>query len=359
MAPAGANGREGCSSPREADHAPIVTQPAPETPAPPRYVVGIDLGTTNCAVACVDTAADGPAGTRVTTWAIPQFVAAGTVEGRENLPSFLYRPADGEFPAGALAPPWAPGSGKPASPDWTAGAFARDHGAKVPGRQVSSSKSWLCHPGVDRTAPLLPWHAAEGVDRLSPVDASAALLAHVRATWDHARPGAALAEQDVVLTLPASFDEVARELTVKAARAAGLPRVVLIEEPQAAFYAWLAKHPDDWRAKVEPNTNVLVCDIGGGTSDFALIRVKPGSPSPRFAVAVRRRARGKGRVPPRRRRRAPDPRRGTTWTSPSPTTSKRRSRRGGRNSRPASGTCWSARAGGRRRRCWGPTRPPP
>ena len=247
--------------------------PAPDpTAAPPRYVVGIDLGTTNCAAAFVDTEARNGTGDAVTTWPVPQFVAAGTVEGRENLPSFLYRPADGEFPPAALAPPWADEPGDP--PDWTAGAFARDHGAKVPGRQVASAKSWLCHPGVDRTAPLLPWHAAEGVPRLSPVAASAALLAHLRAAWDHAHPDAPLAEQDVILTLPASFDEVARELTVKAARRAGLPRVVLIEEPQAAFYAWLAKHPDDWQTLVEPNTNVLVCDIGGGTSDFALIRVK-------------------------------------------------------------------------------------
>ena len=250
--------------------------PTSDAPAPPRYVVGIDLGTTNCALAHVDTASPGAAGTEVRTWPIPQFVAAGTVEGRENLPSFLYRPADGEFPAGALAPPWGKRSGTNPAAEWAVGTFARDHGAKTPGRQVASSKSWLCHPGVDRTAALLPWHAADGLDRLSPVDASAALLAHLRAVWDHAHPAAPLAEQDVVLTLPASFDEVARELTVKAARTAGLPRVVLIEEPQAAFYAWLAKHPDDWQTQVAPNTNVLVCDIGGGTSDFALIRVKPG-----------------------------------------------------------------------------------
>ena len=237
---------------------------------PPRFVVGIDLGTTNSALAFVDTEAGGSgAGRRVETWPVPQFVAPGTLEGRENLPSFLYRPADGEFSHAALAPPWSDGA-----PDWTPGIFARDHGAKVPGRQIASAKSWLCHPGVDRTAPLLPWHAADDVDRLSPVAASAAVLAHLRNAWDHAHPGFPLAGQDVVLTLPASFDEVARELTVKAARQAGLPRVALIEEPQAAFYAWLAKHPDDWRAQVEPDTNVLVCDVGGGTSDFALIRVK-------------------------------------------------------------------------------------
>ena len=236
----------------------------------PRYVVGIDLGTTNCAVAFVDT----ERGDTVETFDVPQLVAAGQVEGRRTLPSFLYRPAEGEFPPGSLSLPWGEETG--AAAGWVVGTFARDHGARVPGRQVSSSKSWLCHAGVDRTADLLPWHAAGDVDKLSPVEAGAALLAHVRAAWDHARPHAPLAEQDVVLTLPASFDEVARELTVRAARAAGLPRVVLIEEPQAAFYAWLANHPDTWHTLVEPGRNVLVCDIGGGTSDFTLIRVRPG-----------------------------------------------------------------------------------
>ena len=248
-----------------------MTDPA-AAEAPPRYVVGIDLGTTNCALAFVDT----EAGDAVETWPVPQFVAPGTVEGRENLPSFLYQPAGGEFPPGSLDPPW--GGDARDTGGWTAGAFARDHGANRPGRQVASAKSWLCHPGVDRTADLLPWHAAEGIGRISPVAAGAALLGHLRAAWDAAHPGHPLAEQDVVLTLPASFDEVARELTVRAAKAAGLPRVVPIEEPQAAFYAWLARHPADWQDRVRPHTNVLVCDIGGGTSDFTLIRVKPASP---------------------------------------------------------------------------------
>ena len=273
--------------------------PTPATAAataadrPPRYVVGIDLGTTNCALAFVDTGppgGDAAGGDRqtpgpVTTWPVPQFVAPGTLEGREALPSFLLSPGDREFPPGSLTPPWGGnGDGEVAKeesePAWVAGTFARDHGAKAPGRQVGSAKSWLCHPGVDRTADLLPWHAAEGVEKLSPVDASAVLLRHMRLAWDAAHAGFPLAAQDVVLTLPASFDEVARELTVRAARAAGLPRVVLIEEPQAAFYAWLTRHPDDWHARVRPGTNVLVCDIGGGTSDFTLIRVKPASPSP-------------------------------------------------------------------------------
>ncbi len=156
------------------------------------------------------------------------------------------------------------------------GIFARDQGTLAPGRLINSAKSWLCHSGVDRTAGLLPWHGAEDVDRLSPVEVSARYLAHVRDAWNAKFPREPLEKQDFVLTLPASFDEVARELTVKAAAAAGLPRVVLIEEPQAAFYAWIYTHQDDWERLVEPGQKILVCDIGGGTSDFTLIRVRRG-----------------------------------------------------------------------------------
>lgn len=235
---------------------------------PSRYVVGIDLGTTNSAVAYVDTRVEP---WRLETFAVPQVVASGQVEAREVLPSFHYQPAQGELPPQALTLPWAADP-----PAYAVGVFARDQGSVVPGRLIASAKSWLCHTGVDRTAELLPWHGAPDVDRLSPVEASARYLAHVRLAWDaqfHEHP---LAEQDVVLTLPASFDEVARELTVKAAARAGLPRVVLIEEPQAAFYAWIYKHADDWEQLVAPGQKILVCDIGGGTSDFTLIRVRRG-----------------------------------------------------------------------------------
>ncbi len=234
--------------------------------SPARYVVGIDLGTTNSAVAAVDTA-ESP--WQVRTFAVPQLVAPGQVEARETLPSCHYEPAAGELAAGAMRMPW-----QSADPDHVVGFFARDHGAMVPGRLIVSAKSWLCHSGVDRTAPLLPWHGAPDVDRLSPVDASARYLAHVRGAWDARHPEHPLAQQDIVLTLPASFDEVARELTVKAAARAGLPRVVLVEEPQAAFYAWIYAHTDDWETLVSPGQKILVCDIGGGTSDFTLIRVR-------------------------------------------------------------------------------------
>lgn len=233
-----------------------------------RYLVGIDLGTTNSAMAYVDTDESPP---RIRTFAIPQLVAPAEIESRETLPSFHYEAAEGEFAAGALALPWGE-----RDRHYAIGFFARDHGTSVPGRLIGSAKSWLCHPGVDRTAQLLPWHGAPQVERLSPIEASARYLEHMAAAWNHRFPQAPLAEQDVVLTLPASFDEVARELTVKAARLAGLPRVVLIEEPQAAFYAWIDAQGDRWEGQVSPGQTILVCDIGGGTSDFTLIRVRRG-----------------------------------------------------------------------------------
>ena len=223
-----------------------------------RFVVGLDLGTTNSAMAYVDTH-ETPR--RIRTFAIPQVVAPGQIEARDTLPSFHYQPASGEFSE---------------RDGYFVGHFARDHGTLVPGRMISSAKSWLCHAGVDRTADLLPWQGAEDVERLSPVAVSARYLQHACEAWDAQFPEHPLAQQDFVLTLPASFDEVARELTVKAAKQAGLTKIVLIEEPQAAFYAWIDKHAANWSDLVSPGQKILVCDVGGGTSDFTLIRVKQG-----------------------------------------------------------------------------------
>ena len=233
---------------------------------PSRFVVGIDLGTTNSSVAYVDTH-EPP--WQVRTFAIPQLVAPAQVEARDVLPSFVYQPAKHEFAASALRLPW-----HRQDPPDAVGILARDYGAQNPSRLVISAKSWLCHSGVDRTAPLLPWHGAEDVERLSPVDANARYLKHIRDAWNHRHPTEPLEQQDIVLTLPASFDEVARELTVAAAAAANLPRIVLIEEPQAAFYAWIYKHSGEWQEHVTPGQTILVCDIGGGTSDFTLIRAR-------------------------------------------------------------------------------------
>ena len=239
---------------------------------PARYVVGIDLGTTNSAVAYVDTQ-ESPWQVRVLL--IPQLVASGVVESRDTLPSFHYEAATGEAAGGLLRLPWDLNEPKGKSePNVAVGVYARDHGGRNPGRQITSAKSWLCHSGVDRTADLLPWHGADDVERLSPIEVSARILRHVASAWNAQFRSAPLADQDVVLTLPASFDEIARELTVEAAARAGLPRVVLLEEPQAAFYAWVYKHAQSWHDLVQPGQTILVCDIGGGTSDFTLIRVR-------------------------------------------------------------------------------------
>jgi molecular chaperone DnaK (HSP70) len=232
-----------------------------------RYVIGIDLGTTNCAVA----AADVESGDGAQAFAIPQVVGPGEVEARPTLPSFLLLPSEHEVATAAMALPWAP------EQRWTVGALARDRGAELPHRLVASAKSWLCNPAVDRQAAILPFRGTERLDddgeRVSPVEASARYLAHLRAAWDAAHPDAPMAEQDVLVTVPASFDAVARELTVAAAREAGIARLTLLEEPQAAFYAYLAQRGDAWRKELVPGDVVLVCDIGGGTSDFSLIEV--------------------------------------------------------------------------------------
>ena len=241
-----------------------------DPPTGPRFVVGIDLGTTNSAVAYVD--AHEPEWA-IRTFEIPQLVAAGEVESLGTLPSFHYEATAEEFSPEALQLPW---SGESASRSFV-GVFAREQGRMVPGRAIASAKSWLCHSGVDRTADLLPWHGASDVEKLSPVTVSARYLQHIRAAWDARFPDDPLAEQEIVLTLPASFDEVARELTVQAGRQAGLPRLVLIEEPQAAFYSWINKHRTDWDQLVTPGQRILVCDIGGGTSDFTLIQVRRAS----------------------------------------------------------------------------------
>ena len=230
----------------------------------PRYIVGIDLGTTNCAVSYVDTLRSLD---RVKIFQVPQLVAPDMMEARDTLPSFHYQPAENEFTTAALTMPWG------AEPESAfVGVLARDHGVDVPGRQIASAKSWLCHGGVDRTAAILPWQGAEDITRFSPSDVCAAYLRHIRLAWNHAFPTQPMEQQDVVITVPASFDEIARELTVKAAAAAGLPRIVLVEEPLAAFYNWLQLPGEE--VELPEGSLVLVCDVGGGTSDFSLIEVR-------------------------------------------------------------------------------------
>jgi molecular chaperone DnaK (HSP70) len=232
-----------------------------------RFIVGIDLGTTNSALAAAD--GDGAVG----PVAVPQVVGPGEVAERPTLPSFLLLPGEHEVAPAELALPWT------GPMRYAVGAFARDRGSELPHRLVSSAKSWLCNPAIDRTSQVLPWKGTTRDEdpgpgeRVSPVNASARYLAHLRAAWDDAHPDDPIEEQDVLVTVPASFDAVARELTVVAAREAGLPHLTLLEEPQAAFYAYLAARGDAWRKELGPGDIVLVCDIGGGTTDFSLIEV--------------------------------------------------------------------------------------
>jgi hypothetical protein len=236
-----------------------------------RYSVGIDLGTTNSAMACAELTGGDPAAIEVL--AIPQLVNAGEVSDRSLLPSFLYVAGEFDFPAGSLQLPWS----DDAAARWVVGELARKRGSENPSRLVASAKSWLSYAGANRTSPILPWGAPEEVAKLSPVAASARYLQHVKQAWDTrfaaGSPGLALERQDVLITVPASFDEEAREFTLRAATEAGLARVTLLEEPQAACYAWIDSAGERWRKTLRVGDLLLVCDIGGGTTDFSLILV--------------------------------------------------------------------------------------
>src|SRR5271166_3767181 len=231
-----------------------------------QFIVGIDLGTTNSAMARsrIPVVRDGNG---IELENIPQLVNPNEVGDRTLLPSFLYIPGELDFPKGSLQLPW------DADPKFVVGELARKRGAESPLRLVASAKSWLSYAAVNRTAPILPWQAPEEVSKLSPVEASSQYLCYLRTVWDSSHPEQPLSGQDVLLTVPASFDEEARELTLRAAEQAGLQRVTLLEEPQAAFYAWLAAQGDTWRKRIKVGDLVLVCDVGGGTTDFSLITV--------------------------------------------------------------------------------------
>lgn len=235
-----------------------------------RFIVGIDLGTTNMAVGYVDTLGGSDAA-RPQALDIPQVVNLGEVASRTLLPSFMYLPGPNEVPAGSLKLPWNDKA------DFAIGEFARNFGSQVPTRLVSSAKSWLCHPGIDRRSAVLPWKAPEGGRKISPLEASTRYLRHLADAWNYTIakdvPANRIEAQEIVLTVPASFDAAAREMTVEAARAAGLEHLTLLEEPQAAFYAWLDAHRDDWRELVHVGDLILVVDVGGGTTDLTLIEV--------------------------------------------------------------------------------------
>ncbi|MFO7913989.1 MAG: Hsp70 family protein, partial [Desulfotignum sp.] len=259
-----------------------------------QYIIGIDLGTTNCAVSYVDVAGlkEAMAGSSgrnrpdsvdksqwIKVFQVPQLTGLGEFSKMQVLPSFLYIPGEYDISKEGLGHPWKKRQ------DLFAGTFARDHGAKIPSRLVSSAKSWLCHGGADRRAKILPW-GSSGVEKISPVDATAEYLLHMRSAWNHfvKDEDKFMENQFVVITVPASFNEEARDLTMAAIEKAGLSRAVtLLEEPLAAFYSWLILHEADWDQTVGENDLILVCDVGGGTTDFSLISLKAGdSGSPRF-----------------------------------------------------------------------------
>jgi molecular chaperone DnaK (HSP70) len=237
----------------------------------PKLIVGIDLGTTNSILAYTEAETEARDAPDIQILEIAQLIGPGAVAEREILPSFIYMPGEKDIASDALDLPWH------RDVEQIVGELARNRGAELPQRLISSSKSWLCHAMVDRNQAILPWGSPAEVPKLSPVEASAAILDHIRRAWNHtiARDDESLIleRQEIFLTVPASFDAVARELTVKAAAMAQLPDITLLEEPQAAFYAWIVASGDSWREAVRPGDLVLVCDLGGGTSDFSLIRV--------------------------------------------------------------------------------------
>lgn len=242
-----------------------------ETKPDPTFIVGIDLGTTNSVVAYTEAPVDNETEPHIRIFKIPQLVGAGALGESSALPSFLLLPGPHDVPEGGLALPWDPQS------RMSVGTFARDRGAEIPMRMISSAKSWLCHTGVDRNKPILPWEGPDDREKLSPVEASAAILAHIRKSWNHAMAQndsrLCLEHQEIFLTVPASFDAVARNLTVKAAEMAGLAKTTLLEEPQAAFYAWIDRTRGEWRNMVRVDDLIMVTDVGGGTTDLSLIKV--------------------------------------------------------------------------------------
>ena len=236
-----------------------------------KFIIGIDLGTTHSVLAYTEAQIAEEAEPAIRIMPLPQVLSPGEVKPQPLLPSFIFLPGPHDVPQGSLALPW------DSHIDFAVGEFARKRGAELPNRLVSSAKSWLCHSGVDRMENILPWDSPPDARRISPVEASSRFLQHLRDAWNHEMaandPDARFEAQDIYLTVPASFDAVARELTAKAAQSAGLENITLLEEPQAAFYAWVEAQQERWRKAVHVGESILVCDVGGGTTDFSLIQV--------------------------------------------------------------------------------------
>ena len=231
-----------------------------------KFAVGIDLGTTHCVLSYADIT-DVEAEFSQQVMGISQLTSPSIVEEKLQLPSFIYQANDAELPANSIVLPWNQ------KPDFIVGEIARNLGSKTPIRLVSSAKSWLCHAGVDCKSAILPADAPDEVQKVSPFEATKAYLEHMSSAWLHLHPNAPLSEQDLVLTVPASFDPAARELTVEAARAVGLSHAILLEEPQAALYSWIEQTQGEWRKQAKTGDVILVIDVGGGTTDLSLIAV--------------------------------------------------------------------------------------
>ncbi|UKA09114.1 Hsp70 family protein [Photobacterium damselae subsp. damselae] len=229
-----------------------------------RYSIGIDLGTTHCVLSYVDLNDEDAA---VTVMPIPQLTNPGNVEERSQLPSFMYQAHESELAPGDTALPWN------AQPKAIVGAMARTLGSKTPIRLISSAKSWLCHGGVNRRDAFLPLNSPDEVANVSPVEATQNYLEHLADAWNNAHPETPIFDQDVTITVPASFDPAARDLTAEAARNVGFKHLTLLEEPQAAVYSWIKNNDETWRDQVSVGDIVLVVDIGGGTTDLSLVAV--------------------------------------------------------------------------------------
>ncbi|MCD6584461.1 MAG: hsp70 family protein [Desulfobacteraceae bacterium] len=244
-----------------------------------KYIIGIDLGTTNSAVSYVDLTDDAIKNKGIKLFKVLQLTGSGEISPLPVLPSFCYIPGKYDIAEDSIRLPWISDEIN------FVGKFARDHGAKIPSRLVSSAKSWLCHSNADRRAKILPWGSGDDVNKISPVQATASYLKHIRISWNSTKgddDALYLENQMIIITVPASFDEVARDLTIEASKLAGLRNVTLLEEPLAAFYSWLIKHEDNWQDFIKPGELVLVCDVGGGTSDFTLITLRETEGTPRF-----------------------------------------------------------------------------
>lgn len=246
---------------------PSTQTPDTQTAESRRFSVGMDLGTTHCVLSYVEITDQDDDENELKVMAIPQLTGPGVVETKSQLPSFLYQAHEAEIANDAKALPWT------AEPEFLVGDIARNLGSKTPIRLVASAKSWLCHTGVDCKSPILPAEAPEEVEKVSPYQASVAFLQHMRDAWNNHFPDAPLSEQDLTLTVPASFDPAARELTVEAAKSVGLHQAILLEEPQSALYSWIENSQGDWRNHAQVGDIILVVDIGGGTTDMSLIAV--------------------------------------------------------------------------------------